>query len=29
MAYRLETRGGKAFYERQKGTAEPIFGIIK
>jgi transposase len=29
MAYRLETREGKDFYGRRKGTAEPIFGIIK
>lgn len=29
MAYRLETLAGKAFYGRRKGTAEPIFGIIK
>jgi transposase len=29
MAYRLETRAGKAFYGRRKGTAEPVFGIIK
>jgi transposase len=29
MAYRLETREGKDFYGRRKGTAEPIFGIVK
>ena len=29
MAHRLETREGKAFYGRRKGTVEPIFGIIK
>jgi predicted house-cleaning noncanonical NTP pyrophosphatase (MazG superfamily) len=29
MAYRLETREGKDFYGRRKGTAEPVFGIIK
>ena len=29
MAYRLETREGRSFYGRRKGTAEPIFGIIK
>lgn len=29
MAYRLETREGKDFYGRRKGTSEPIFGIIK
>jgi len=29
MAYRLETRKGRSFYGRRKGTAEPIFGIIK
>ncbi|WP_251963945.1 IS1182 family transposase [Salinibacter ruber] len=29
MAYRLETREGKDFYGRRKGTAEPVFGIVK
>jgi len=29
MTHRLATTGGKAFYERRKGTVEPIFGIIK
>lgn len=29
MAHRLETREGKDFYGRRKGTAEPIFGIVK
>jgi len=29
MAYRLRTKEGKAFYGRRKGTAEPVFGIIK
>ena len=29
MAYRLKTKEGKAFYARRKGTAEPVFGIIK
>lgn len=29
MAHRLETREGKDFYGRRKGTVEPIFGIVK
>jgi len=29
MAYRLKTRAGQAFYGRRKGTAEPVFGIVK
>lgn len=29
MAYRLQTRAGKAFYGRRKGTAEPVFGVMK